>query len=370
VLEATLLGLRALAELSRRNVLEVRQLDRLGALPRVAVDWGFVALPLLVVVAPVAALVVRDVFRTCYARLPRARVLGAGAAFVAGGLTLSLAYYPALASQVSPKQVFDSYRIYARADEPLATVGVTAGSATYYTGHPVEAFDSATDGFRWLNASTERRFLAVREKDLAQLNSLYRKRRAVRGGEADASIGAGPGNLPVLDARSSEILLVSNQLRAGEVSHNPFADCVLDVRPQASHPMDSNLGGRLEVLGWEITDPDGRLVDTMSPGGSYVFRIYYEVLRPMSSAWETFIHIDGQHRRFNGDHPTLGGRYPARLWRPGDYIADIHPFRLDPNFTPGTYQVFFGLFLGSRRLEVERGPNDDDRLRAGSIQVQ
>ena len=330
--------------------------------------------PLLVAAAPAATLAMRDAFRALYARLPRTRVLTAGAAFVAGGLTLSVGYYPALASQVSPKQVFDSYRVLARAGEPLATVGVTAGSATYYTGNPVREYATAAEGFRWLTESTQRRFLVVRNDDLAQLNSLYRKRRAARAGDRlariDGSVGAGPGNLPVLDARSSEILLVSNQMRAGEINHNPFADCVLDLRPRPAHPMDANLGGRLEVLGWEITDRDGRLVDALSPGASYEFHIYYEVVRSLSSAWETFIHIDGHHRRFNGDHPTLDGKYPARLWRPGDYIADIHPFRLDPNFTPGAYHVFFGLFLGSRRLEVERGPQDDDRLRAGSIQVQ
>ena len=71
-----------------------------------------------------------------------------------------------------------------------------------------------------------------------------------------------------------------------------------------------------------------------------------------------------------GDHKTVQGKYPLHLWRPGDYIADLHPFRLDPNFTPGTYQVFNGLFIGSRRLEVKRGHHDQNRLRGGSIKVR
>jgi hypothetical protein len=239
----------------------------------------------------------------------------------------------------------------------------------------VPTFSSAAEGFEWLMQGDARRWMVVREKDVAQLNSLYRKHAAsaavAAGGSAiDGSVGRGPSNLPVLDARSSEILLVSNQIRPGEVSQNPFRDFLPDVRPQPRFRVDANLGDQLECLGWEIATPEGRVVETISPGQSYVFSIYYEVIRPLSGAWETFIHIDGYRRRFNGDHKTLEGKYPCSLWRPGDYVADRYPFRLDPNFTPGTYQAFFGLFLGSRRLEVKRGLHDEDRVRGGSVVVR
>jgi hypothetical protein len=176
--------------------------------------------------------------------------------------------------------------------------------------------------------------------------------------------------LPVLDATSSEILLVSNRLRPGEESQNPFDAWVLSERPSPAVQVDGNFAGQLEVLGWEVTTPGGAVVRSIAPGRSYDFRIYYEVVKNISGAWETFLHIDGYRRRFNGDHKTLEGKYPLHLWRPGDFIADIHRFRLEPNFTPGNYHVFFGLFIGNRRLDVKRGKHDDDRLRAGTIVVE
>ncbi|HEY4159480.1 MAG TPA: hypothetical protein VGM29_15330, partial [Polyangiaceae bacterium] len=101
-----------------------------------------------------------------------------------------------------------------------------------------------------------------------------------------------------------------------------------------------------------------------------VFVIYYHVHAALSGNWETFIHIDGQARRFNGDHPTLHGKYPFNLWRVGDYIADRDEFSLEPNFGAGDYQVYFGLFSGNKRLEVRRGPAQENRLQAGVLHVR
>ena len=111
-------------------------------------------------------------------------------------------------------------------------------------------------------------------------------------------------------------------------------------------------------------------MSSLAPGERYEFRIAYQVVAPISGKWETFIHIDGHNRRFNGDHDTLGGKYPLQFWQPGDYILDIYPFTLEPSFVPGTYNVYFGLFSGNRRLEVKRGPAQEDRVVAGTIEVR
>ena len=373
VLEATLLGLFLLNWLSQ-VVLHLRQFERLGSLARTVVLSGWLVVPAIVLLIPAAALLARDVTRWVYARTRARRGLGAALAVVICGVISSLWYYPALAAQISPKQVFESYQRLAGSDDRLGTVGVGSASANYYTGGNVPTFGSAVAGFEWLVKGSERRWLMVRQQDLAQLNSLHRRRTASRavGAEEheDGSARDGARNLPVLDARSSEILLVSNRLLPGEQSQNPFDAWVLSKRPSPAVPVDGNLAGQLEVLGWEVTTPEGAVVHTIAPGQSYDFRIYYEVVKNISGAWETFLHIDGHRRRFNGDHKTLEGKYPLHLWRPGDFIADIHRIRLQPNFTPGDYRVFFGLFIGGRRLDVKRGNHDDNRLRAGTITVR
>jgi hypothetical protein len=207
-------------------------------------------------------------------------------------------------------------------------------------------------------AGGERRWLVIRADDLPQMNSMFRGRSKP------------PRNLPVLDARSSEILLVSSALGSGETNRNPFENWILGQAPRASRAVDGNFGGQLDTLGWDVRTTDGTVVDSVVPSKRYEFVIYYKVIAPISGAWETFIHIDGFQRRFNGDHKTLEGKYPFHLWRVGDYIADVYPFALEPNFTPGEYNVFYGLFSGNRRLEVKRGRAQDDRLEVGTIRVR
>ena len=58
------------------------------------------------------------------------------------------------------------------------------------------------------------------------------------------------------------------------------------------------------------------------------------------------------------------------LWQPGDIVVDDHEFQLEPNFTPGDYTVYFGLFSGDTRFKVTRGPNHENRVIGGPLRVR
>jgi len=198
----------------------------------------------------------------------------------------------------------------------------------------------------------------VRNEDLGKLNSLFRGR-------------IGPKqNLPVLDARSSQNMLVSNVLRGGESNASPYQAFILDAEPSIGHRVEVNLQDQLLSLGWDVTDGSGKPVEYVLPGRKYHFRLYYKVLAPISGEWETFIHIDGFHRRFNGDHKTLKGKYSFSLWQPGDFIVDDDEISLEPNFSAGHYNVYYGLFSGESRLKVKTGRHEDNRIEGGQIRVQ
>lgn len=358
--EAALVGFVLIDGLAD-HVSALRRYISFGGLARSVARVGWLALPALLVMPPLVVLA-RDGFRA-YVRLgARYRWLpGRGALAVLApallGTFLSLAYYPKLVAQLSPKQTFLSYRSLAQPGEKLAMVGVTSGSSAYYAGGNVPTLLNANAGFEWLMNGSERRWLVIRQSDLAPLNARYREKSASR------------ANLPVLDATSSELLLVSNQLGPGETNQNPLEGVVLSSAPSPRVRLDANLNGQLDVLGWEVRDAKGDVVSSVRPGPRYVFTIYYEVVAPISGAWDTFIHIDGFQRRFNGDHPTLGGKYPLHLLRVGDFFADRHEFALEPHFGPGVYKVYFGLFTGSRRMEVKRGQHDNDRIDAGTLVI-
>ncbi|MET0595928.1 MAG: hypothetical protein ABW133_24725, partial [Polyangiaceae bacterium] len=342
------------------HVIHSKRLLALGLRERLVLLNAFWVLPALVFMPVWGVMLVRDAFRFLFDRTKLTRGMLTVVAGLVCGAIMSFAYYPALAAQLSPKEIFDTYRTMHAPGEPLGLLGVTGKTAAYYSGGTVKIFTDAQAAYNWLTETKDRRWLGVRNDDLPKLNSLY---RAGAGGNEKAS-------LPVLDARSGQILLVSNKLLSNEGSQNPYGKFVFDKEPPIGHRVEANLQDQLLSLGWDITDTSGNNVSYIVPAKKYRFRLYYKVLVPIKTEWETFVHIEGNNRRFNADHKTLAGKYMLNLWQPGDYIVDEHEFSLEPNFTPGEYGVLYGMFSGDNRLKVTTGEHDDNRIKAGSITVQ
>ncbi len=266
-------------------------------------------------------------------------------------------YYPGLLDTLSPKRAFDAYLARARQGEPLALLSMKVELARYRGLPQVEGFRDIDAALKWLRAPGPRHFLALQRRDLAGLNAAHRLRTTPA------------ANVSVLDA-ASDVLLVSDRLAPDEQNVNPLSRVVLEAPPRDMRKVDANLGGKLDVLGWDVRDAAGARVDRIAVSKTYEFSIYYRVLERITGRWETFVHFDGFQRRFNADHPTLGDAYPFWLWLPGDILADRCAVRLEPNFAPGRYRVFFGLFAGSRRLEVRRGVSEENRIFAGDLEVR
>jgi hypothetical protein len=356
-LEAGLVVFAAVTFISDRFA-HFAQIESMSPQLRIVAKFGYLALPVLVA-SPLIGYAARDSTRWVTRKLRVPRAAAAVGSIAAFGAVMSFGYYPLLAKQISPKEVFDAYRRYARPREELAMMGMATGGARYYAHQDVRTFSAIHDGFTWLTERPEeRRWLVVRAGDIAQINSLYRAYRAPA------------HNIPVIDARSSENLLVSNQLRPGEVNQNAFAKWVLDEPVRPSRHVDADFNGQLHAFGWDVTTLDGEPVEFVRAGKPYLFKFYYEVTRAISGEWQTFVHVDGYQRRYNGDHDTLEGKYPFHLWLQGDRVVDIHQFELEPNFSAGTYTVFYGLFRGDQRLEVKRGPAEENRVNAGPLVVK
>jgi hypothetical protein len=351
------LTIAAAALWSALHVFHAKQASQIALTSRIALLNAFWILPLALLLIVWGTMSLRDCFRFFFDKTGVSRGMATvGAGLIVGGL-LSFVYYPALAAQLSPKEVFETYRHYRKPGEPLGLLGVGGKSASYYEGGDVKMLTDVQSAFNWLTTGSERKWMAVRNEDLPRLNSLFRAR-------------PGPKqNLPVLDARSSQIMLVSNLLLAGEHNESPYESMVLNLEPSIGNRLEVNLQDQLLSLGWDVTNDSGTRVDSVFPGKKYHFRLYYKVLTSVPGEWETFIHIDGFNRRFNGDHKTLGGKYAFNLWQTGDYIVDDYEFSLEPNFTRGDYNVYYGLFVGDTRLKVKTGPHQDNRIDGGKIRV-
>lgn len=357
VLEAGLVGFLLLSAISER-LIHLEQLDGFGLLTRKLVALAAIFVPLAALL-PQVAMLARDASRLVFGRLGVTRPQAVLSVAAVIGLIASLGFYPKLAQQLAPKQVFERYRELGRAGEPLGMVGEASVSARYQAGTAAEQLDSLDTAFDWLASggiSAQRRWLLVRSADLAELSSRYRVRYH--------------RNLPILDARSSELLLASNRRLPAERDESPLSGLVLDAAPAPQHPVRAVLGKKLEVLGWSVLSLDGQPRRSVTPGTPYRFVIYYRVLAPLSGAWQTFVHLDGLQRRFNADHTPLEGKYPVSYWRAGDWLADSTELLLEPNFSPGKYRLYFGMYAGSRRLEVTEGPAADDRIEAGALEIE
>jgi hypothetical protein len=304
---------------------------------------------------------VRAAFGAALAWIGLPRAAGTALGALLGGGLLCFGYYPALATQLSPREVFVSYAALHGAGEPLAVLGLGARSARYYSGgEQVESVASARAAHRWLTAppppgAPSRRWLVLRSKDLPELNSLYREstRR----------------NLPVLDARSGSILLASNEL-GGASSQNWLDLHVRSDAPFVQHPVAATFEDELQALGWDVCDEKGKLVDAVVPQRTYRMRFYYRVLARMTLNYKAFLHVDGYQRRHNGDHDVLRGLYPLNLWQPDDVVVDEVSLELEPNFTPGSYGVYYGFYQGSTRYRVSEGSQQDGRVIGGNLVVR
>jgi hypothetical protein len=141
------------------------------------------------------------------------------------------------------------------------------------------------------------------------------------------------------------------------------------------HPVEATLGDSLVALGWDLRDGSGaERVSTLSPLSTHRLRLYYRVEGRLDDGLCSFVHIDGQGRRFNAEHREFP-RYPLRYWRSGDVLVDEFEVTLGGNFTPGAYALRYGFDRlpceGKARLPVKSGPHDgDDRIIGGDIHVR
>ncbi|MEZ4437828.1 MAG: glycosyltransferase family 39 protein [Polyangiaceae bacterium] len=319
------------------------------------------SLPLAMLFVPL----VLDLLRGGLALLLEGLGVGRGTAMAvvalsAGGMS-GFGYYAALGERLSPKGVFATYGERG-AGQPLGLLGVSSRASRYYArGAPVVALSNPREAIRWLTRARsrpepEQRWLAFFGEDLPELNALFRQTEGV--------------NLPVHGRADGEVLLASS-LSGGAPNDNPLEPFVLSAPPpRIQHPVQGTFGRELSALGWEIRDEENRLVDVVVAGRRYRMTFYFRVIAPLRRDYSSFIHIDGQGRRHNGDHAPLGGHYGTTLWRAGDVIADPYDLELEPNFTRGDYRVHFGFFIRKQRLEVTSGEGHDDRLYGGVLAVR
>jgi hypothetical protein len=247
--------------------------------------------------------------------------------------------------------VVEVYRTRAEEGEPLLRYQVPVSDSSIYLRDIgelrsqrefVERFDDE-----------ERFFAIVPRRRLAAINMSIRQKFE--------------RNLPVLDARSSRILLVSNALEEGEENANFIAEALLEGPEEVAHEVtfaDPSRGGervhatfdgKLEFLGYQFggepeRDRSGRPI--VKVGDSPDIGLCFRVLERVRRNYKLFVHIDTRGNRIGADHYPLEGDFPTNYWLPGDIVCDRHSYHVPPFTQPGVYRFYYGFYIGSTRMEV------------------
>lgn len=288
-----------------------------------------------------------------FGRLRGARVVPMLLAGLIMGGYVSFGFLPELSSHFSPREVYDTYAELAQQGEPLGEFRVGGRAAAYYAAGPVVELDSQMALVEFLRREG-RVWVTFRADDLASVNREYRRREG--------------RHLFVADARSARMILATNQPVAGMDNQNYLADAVLDARPEPQHPVSINFDNRIELLGIDLDLPHGTYV---GPGEAFTITWYFRVIAPVPGSYQPFVHIDGPGQRINGDREPVNGRYPVRLWEPGDIIVDRQELRVPANYQRGSLTIYTGFYSGETRLEIVSGPKDEvNRGRAGTLSVR
>jgi 4-amino-4-deoxy-L-arabinose transferase-like glycosyltransferase len=288
-----------------------------------------------------------------FSKLGSYRLLPAIVLSLGVGGYASFGFLPALSSHFSPREVYDTYNQLARPGEPLGEFRVGGRAAAYYATGEISEIGSQPDLVRFLRQ--ERRvWVAFRADDLASINREYRRQSQQ--------------HLFVADARSARMILATNRPIEGMTNQNYLAEAVLDEAPRPQRSIRVNFDNRVELLGYDLDLPHGSYV---GPGESFGITWYFSVRAPVPGAYQPFVHIDGPGQRINGDHQPVEGRYPMRLWEPGDIIVDRQRLTVPANYRGGQLTIYLGFFSGESRLDIVQGPEDDvNRARLGTLTIR
>lgn len=312
------------------------------------------------------------------------------ASVAAFALVLTFGVNPELSRHLSQKHIVDTWKKASRKDPGKlyrhgAFTSKGSEDSNFYTSG-LEEIESRSEVTKMLGGQQQpRTFFLLPTRQFSEINSAWR----------DVNKGRG---LPVLDDRSSRIVLATSRLAADEPDRNWLARATLTPdefkalteKGSATYDKDIdvtsvNFEDSLELIGFKI-EPQA-----VTRGTNPTMKFFYRVHRKVSKSYRVFMHVDrvGSSTRIHGDHWILNlvpesedqddciGCYATNHWKAGDVIVDTYVLKVPIGSPAGDYDVWMGLYVpGGSRMKVKsidenKVKNDgSDRVRIGRMTVR
>ncbi|MDF1564678.1 MAG: hypothetical protein P1V51_16670 [Deltaproteobacteria bacterium] len=142
-----------------------------------------------------------------------------------------------------------------------------------------------------------------------------------------------------------------------------LGDVILRAVPPGANPSQPSFDDGVKLAGWR-TEPE-----RPRAGDRVTVEFYWEVLEEPQDDWRVFVHLEPiavEGGRINGDHDPAGGRYPTRVWRTGEVVADRWAFTIPGYLQTSGIEIWTGMYQGGTRqgLVPRSGVRNDGQNRA------
>jgi 4-amino-4-deoxy-L-arabinose transferase-like glycosyltransferase len=141
------------------------------------------------------------------------------------------------------------------------------------------------------------------------------------------------------------------------------------IQPSPQHPVQSELGGEVSLVGYELAD------ETIATDRILRLTLLWQSLAQASDDYVVFVHLlDGNGQLIaQHDGEPVGGFRSTTTWRPGDTVEDKHGMLIPPGTPQGEYRLVAGMYLpstGERLLATgDEGEPGQDTLFLATISV-
>ena len=138
--------------------------------------------------------------------------------------------------------------------------------------------------------------------------------------------------------------------------------------PEGTRPVEAELGGLVELVGYDLSPT------ALAAGDTVQLTLVWRCLREMDTSYTVFVHLlDGEQQiRGQQDNPPVGGRYPTTLWVPDEIVIDTYAIEIDADAPSGDYVFEVGMYdpANVERLPVvEPDGSVGDRVLLGKVQL-